>query len=436
MITMSEYVERRKQLMNKMGSTGIAILPAATEIFRNGDTVYPFRQNSDFYYLTGFDEPDAVGVLSPGSAAEYILFNRIRDPEREIWDGPRAGQEGACETYLADRAYTIESFEEHLPQLLLGKQTIYYTFGINKLFDAILERAINKIRSQIRAGLQPPLAIVDIAFLLHEMRLIKSANEIALMRKAVRISADAHRKAMSICHPGMYEYELEAALVYEFKKQGAMSPAYNTIVGAGKNTCILHYVLNNEKIAAGDLVLIDAGAEYQNYASDITRTFPATGKFSHEQKAIYEIVLECQTALIDHIKPGVRWTDAQEKVIKIITEGLVELKILRGSIDELIASKAYLPFYMHRVGHWLGLDVHDVGSYKVRGEWRKLEESMVFTVEPGIYISPNIPNVDKRWHNIGIRIEDNVLVTQAGCEILSMDIPKKIADIEAIVGKS
>ncbi len=434
MIKMAEYANRRKKLMRKIGHKGIVILPAAKEVYRNGDATYPYRQNSDFYYLTGFHEPDAVLVMVPEhKQGEFILFNRIRDREHEIWDGVRAGQEGAVNDYHADAAYPIAEFNNMLPELLAERDAIYYPLGTHPDFDKQLLQAINKVRGKVRNGMQPPLAFMDITLSLHEMRLFKSDAEIALMQKAVDITGLAHVRAMKKCQPGIYEYELEAELEYEFKRHGARFCAYSSIVGAGKNTCTLHYVDNDQMIADGDLVLIDAGAEYKNYAADITRTFPANGKFSAEQKDIYEIVLASQLAAIKTIKPGTAWEKAQDVIVKVITQGLLDLGILKGKLDMLLEKKAWLPFYMHKSGHWLGLDVHDVGRYQVDGKWRSLQTGMALTVEPGIYISADIPGVKDRWHNIGVRIEDDVLVTDKGCKVLSEKIPKTIADIETLM---
>lgn len=436
MIKMTEYAKRRQRLMKQIGPTGMVILSAASEVPRNGDAVYPFRQNSDFYYLTGFAEPEAVLVLAPRrKEGEYILFNRVRDRAREIWDGPRAGQEGACKDFLADQAFPMADLPRLLPALLDGRQTIHYTLGLNKSFEAVLFEAVNTLRAKIRSGVQSPFSFSDIAPTIHEMRLFKSPAEMALMQKAVDITAKAHLRAMRACQPGTYEHELEAELMYEFQRHGARFSAYSSIVGAGRNSCILHYVSNNARIADGDMVLIDAGSEYQNYASDITRTFPANGHFSSEQRAIYDLVLAAQLAAIKAVKPGAVWTAPQEIIVKIITQGLIDLGLLKGRLDSLIEQEAYFPFYMHRSGHWLGLDVHDAGRYKIGDKWRKLESGMVLTVEPGIYISSDIPGVPKRWHNIGVRIEDDVHVTAKGCEVLSEDIPKRADVIEAIMEK-
>lgn len=434
MIKMSEYAKRRKELMKQIGPTGIVILPSAREVHRNGDALYAYRQNSDFYYLTGFEEPESVLVLAPKrKEGEFILFNRVRDRNHEIWDGPRAGQEGAVKTFQADQAFPFSELTTMLPDLLVGRETIHYPLGINRQFDKLLMQAMNHVRAKIRGGMQSPSTFVDIAPSLHEMRLFKSDAEIDVMQTAIDITNKAHVRAMKMCKPGMNEYQLEAELMYEFQRHGARYPAYNCIVGAGRNSCILHYINNNQKMADGDLVLIDAGAEYQNYAADITRTFPVNGKFSGEQRAIYELVLDSQLAAIKSVKPGALWTTAQTIIVKIITQGLIDLGILKGKLEDLIEKQAYFPFYMHRSGHWLGLDVHDVGRYRIDNKWRTLQPGMMFTVEPGIYISADIPGVHKRWHNIGVRIEDNVLVTDKGHNVLSQKIPKTVAEIQAMM---
>jgi Xaa-Pro aminopeptidase len=384
--------------------------------------------------LTGFSEPEAFVVLAPGrKEGEYILFNRARDRDREIWDGPRAGQQGARKTFLADQSFPVDEFEIMLPTLLAGREAIHYPLGLNRQFDKTIMQGVNRVRAQVRGGVESPVAFFDIAPSIHEMRIIKSADEIALMRQAAIISASAHLQAMFICEPGMYEYQLEAELMYQFVRNGARSPAYTSIVGSGRNSCILHYIANDKKIQNGDMVLIDAGCEYQNYASDITRTFPANGKFSGEQRAIYDLVLESQLAAIKTVKPGASWMAPQEAIVKILTEGLIDLGILKGRRDSLIEQQAYLPFYMHRSGHFLGLDVHDCGRYRVNNKWRKFEAGMALTVEPGIYISADIPGVAKRWHNIGVRIEDDVVVTARGNDVLSKDVLKAADDIEAIM---
>jgi Xaa-Pro aminopeptidase len=434
MVTMAEFAKRRKELMQQVDSDSIIILTAAPSVYRNHYHEYPYRQNSDFYYLTGFEEPDAVMVLVPKRKnGEFILFNRVRDREKEIWDGYRAGQAGARDIFGADEAFPIQELQQKLPELMEGRKLIHYTLGLDQHYDNIVIAAVNQLRGKIRSGVQSPLAIVETGSTLHEMRLIKSPDEIALMRKASEISAAAHIRAMKFCKPGVNEFQLEAEITHEFQRNSARFCAYTPIIGSGANTCILHYNQNNQTIKNGDMVLIDAGCEYQYYASDITRTFPANGKFSAEQKAIYEIVLAAQLAGIAAIKPGVEWPTIDEISVKIITQGLIDVGLLTGKLDDLIEKRAYFPFYMHRSGHWLGLDTHDAGSYKVKDQWRKLQAGMVRTVEPGIYISADIPGVDKRWHNIGVRIEDDVVVTANGCDVLSRDLPKTIAEIETIM---
>ncbi len=436
MIKMNEYAKRRQQLMQQIGSSGIVILKAANTRYRNHYHEYPFRQNSDFYYLTGFNEPEAVLVLAPKrKEGEFILFNRTRDREKEIWDGHRAGQDGARENFGADEAYPIQELEKRLPELLLGRENIHCMLGACQNFDKVLINAVSNVRAQIRNGIAAPIAFVDIRPSIHEMRLIKSPAEIALMRKAAEISADGHIRAMQFCKPGMNEFQLEAELTHEFQRQGARAHAYTPIVGSGANGCILHYITNDQPIKKGDLILIDAGAEYHYYASDVTRTFPADGRFSAEQRAIYEIVLAAQLAGINAVRPGAEWHQIENVVTKTITQGLLDVGLLKGKLDDLIEQRAYFPFYMHKSGHWIGLDTHDVGRYKVDDQWRKLEAGMVRTVEPGIYISADTPGVPKSWHNIGIRIEDDVLVTDTGNEILSAAAPKKIDDIEALMAQ-
>ncbi len=434
MIKMTEYEKRRKQLMQKIGSKGIVILPSTPAARRNSDCEYIYRPHSDLYYLTGFEEPETVLILAPKRTdGEFILFNRTRDRAREIWDGHRAGQTGACDVYGADQSFSISELEKMLPELLEGREEIHYALGNDKVFDQTLLDALTKARGKVRSGLNAPMVLMDITETLHEMRLIKSPAEIALMRKAAEISAQAHIRAMKFCKPGMNEYQLEAEIVHEFQRNGARHCAYSSIVGSGANTCVLHYINNDQVIKNGDLILVDAGSEYHCYASDITRTFPANGKFSTEQRAIYELVLKSQLAGIKAARAGAAFPVMQNAIVKIITQGLIDLGILKGRLDELIAKEAYFPFYMHKSGHWLGLDVHDVGRYKVNGKWRTLQPGMVLTVEPGIYISADIPGVHKKWHNIGVRIEDDIVITAKGNDILSKNVPKQIADIEALM---
>ena len=436
-ISKKEFARRRKNLMSQMEPDSIAIVPAAGEKIRNRDADYPFRQDSDFYYLTGFSEPDAVLVLLPGRKhGQYILFCRDRDPTMELWNGYRAGPEGACIDYGADDAFPISDIDDILPGLLEGRERVYYAMGRHAEFDRKVMQWINVLRSQARNGAHPPGEFLDLDHLLHDLRLYKSAAEIRVMKKAGQISAAAHIRAMQTCKPGLAEYQLEAEIQYEFGRNGARFAAYNSIVGAGDNGCILHYVENKDTIKEGDLVLIDAGCELEHYAADITRTFPANGQFSKEQKALYELVLKAQLAAIKTIKPGNHWNQSHDATVKVITKGLLELGLLKGTVSKLIESEAYKDFYMHRAGHWLGMDVHDVGDYKVGDEWRVLEEGMGMTVEPGIYVSPHNKKVAKKWRGIGIRIEDDVVVTKEGCEVLTKDVPKTVKEIEALMAAS
>ncbi len=433
-IPKSEYARRRKVLMAEMEPNSIAILPAAPMYIRNRDVEHIYRQDSDFQYLSGFPEPEAVIALIPGREhGEYVLFCRERDPARELWDGLRAGQDGAIAEYGADDAFPIGDIDEILPGLIEGRSRVYYAIGSNQEFDHRLMEWINTIRSKARQGAQPPNEFVALDHLLHDLRLYKSANEVKVMKRAAEISAHAHIRAMQASRAGLYEYHLEAELDYEFRKGGAKMPAYGSIVAAGKNACILHYRENDAALKDGDLVLIDAGCEIDCYASDITRTFPVNGRFSPEQKAIYELVLAANEEAFKHIAPGRHWNEAHEATVQVITAGLVELGLLEGDVDELIAAEAYKPFYMHRAGHWLGMDVHDVGDYKVGGEWRVLEPGMAMTVEPGIYIAADNQDVAKKWRGIGVRIEDDVVVTRTGCEILTGGVPKSVAEIEQLM---
>ena len=433
-IPKSEYARRRKALMAQMEPNSIAILPAAPVYIRNRDVEHVYRQDSDFQYLSGFPEPEAVMALIPGREhGEYVLFCRERDPERELWDGLRAGQDGAISTFGADDAFPIGDIDDILPGLIEGRERVYYAIGCNQEFDHRLMEWINHIRAKARLGATPPNEFVALNHLLHDMRLYKSAAEVKVMKEAAEISARAHVRAMQASRAGLYEYHLEAELDYEFRKGGAKMSAYGSIVAAGKNACILHYRENNAPLKDGDLVLIDAGCEIDCYASDITRTFPVSGKFSPEQKAIYELVLKANEEAFKFIAPGRHWNEAHEATVRVITAGLVDLGLLEGDVDELIASEAYKPFYMHRAGHWLGMDVHDVGDYKVGGQWRVLEIGMAMTVEPGIYIAPGNDKVAKKWRGIGVRIEDDVVVTKKGCEILTNGVPKTVAEIEALM---
>ncbi len=434
MISSSEYDRRRRDLMSLMAEDSIAIITAAPERTRSRDTHFPFRQDSDFQYLTGFPEPEAALVLIPGrEQGEFVLFCRDRDPAREIWDGYRAGPAGACERYGADDAFPIGDIDEILPGLLEDKQRVYYAVGKDQEFDRHLTGWINDIRSRARTGASPPAEFVDLDHLLHEMRLFKSAGELKLMRESASISARAHCRAMGACRPGLREYQLQAEIEHEFAMAGASFPAYSSIVGAGANGCILHYVENGGSLRDGELVLIDAGCEYQGYAADITRTFPVNGRFSPEQGALYQIVLDAQLEAIGRVRANGYWNDAHDATVEVITRGLAQLGLLKGSVPELVESGAYREFYMHRAGHWLGMDVHDVGAYKVDHSWRLLEPGMVMTVEPGIYVAPDNPRVAKKWRGIGIRIEDDVAITSAGVEVLTSGVPKEIKDIERLM---
>ncbi|TDJ35460.1 MAG: Xaa-Pro aminopeptidase [Gammaproteobacteria bacterium] len=428
-----EFTKRRRQLTRMMESDSIAIVPAASPKLRNGDADYPYRQDSDFYYLTGFAEPDSVMVLVPGRGhAEYILFCRDRDPKAEAWDGPRAGTDGAVEEFGADDAFPIADINEILPGLMEGKERVYYNVGRNPDFDRKIMSWVNSIRAKIKNGAHVPGEFVSLDYLLHDMRLYKSRAEITAMRKAARISAEAHRRAMMECEPGMQEYELEALFLHTFRSHQAY-PAYNSIVGGGPNACILHYTSNSDTLEDGELVLIDAGCEYDFYASDITRTFPVNGRFSKEQRAIYDVVLKAQKAAIDKIKPGNHWNEPHEAAVRAVTSGLIKLGILKGTQRQRIKDESYQKFFIHRTGHWIGMDVHDVGDYKVGDEWRVLEPGMVGTVEPGIYIPTGSRGVAKKWWGIGVRIEDDVLVTRDGHDVLSKDIPKEVDEIEALM---
>lgn len=432
-MNIKEFARRRKRLMQMMDKDSVAILPAAPIRMRNRDVEYQYRPDSDFFYLTGFDEPEAVMVLVPGREhGEYILFCRENDPVMETWNGPRAGQDGAIEEYGADDSFPIDDIDDILPGLLENKSRVFYTMGIHKDFDSRLIGWVNRLREQTRAGIHTPGEFVAIEHHLHDMRLYKSSYEVTRMRKAAKISAKAHIRAMQACKPGMNECQIEAELQHQFGIQGARFPAYSSIVGGGKNSCILHYVTNSDVLNDGDILLIDAGAELECYASDISRTFPVNGTFSKEQRALYQLVLDSQYAAIEQVQPGNHWNEPHEAAVKVLTKGLIKLGLLKGTPAKAIKDESYKKFYMHRTGHWLGMDVHDVGDYKIDEEWRVLEPGMVLTVEPGLYVAP-MKGVAKKWHNIGIRIEDDVLVTKTGHDVLSKNAPKEIDEIEALM---
>lgn len=423
--------------MNVMDEDCIAIVPTAPPRNRNRDVEYPYRPDSDFYYLTGFSEPDAVAVLAPGRPqGEFILFCRERDPEMELWNGARVGLEGACSDYGADDAFPISDIDDILPGLLETRSDVYYAMGYYQDFDQRMLNWVNKLRTRSRAGVNSPAQFVALDHVLHDMRLYKSRAEIKTMTRAMEISSSAHRRAMGACRPGINEYEIEAELVHEFMRAGGRNVAYPPIVAGGANACVLHYTENTARLNDGDLLLIDAGVEYDYYASDITRTFPVNGKFTKEQRAVYELVLEAQLAAIDKTRPGNHWNDPHEAAVRVITEGLVDLGLLKGRVSTLIKKDAHRKFYMHRTGHWIGMDVHDVGDYKIEGEWRVLEPGMVMTVEPGIYIAGGEKSVAKKWWNIGVRIEDDVLVTSDKPQVLTKSAPKRIEEIEALVGSA
>ncbi|MGH8326292.1 MAG: Xaa-Pro aminopeptidase [Steroidobacteraceae bacterium] len=435
-ISREEFARRRRQLMRIMGRDAIAVVPAAPVRQRNSDVEYAYRQDSDFYYLTGFGEPEAVAVLVPGRAqAEYVLFVRDRDPQREIWDGRRAGTAGAVRDYGADDAFPIDDIDEILPGLMENRARVFYAMGTHPEFDQRVVGWVNQLRTQARNGRHPPLEIVALDHVLHDLRLYKSRAEIGLMRKAARIGAAAHIRAMRACRPGRNEYEIAAELLHEFHLHGA-DISYQPIVGGGPNACILHYRENDQPLASGDLLLIDAGCECECYASDITRTFPVNGRFSAAQRAIYEIVLEANLAAIAKVRPGNSWNDAHAAAVRVVTQGLKRLGLLKGRVAALEREGAYRRYFMHRTGHWLGMDVHDVGDYKVGDEWRVLEPGMVLTVEPGIYISSTPRGVAREFRNIGIRIEDDVLVTRDGAEVLTAAAPKDPAEIESLMAAS
>ena len=429
-----EFAARRKRLMHLMGADAIAILPTAPERTRNRDVDHPYRPDSDFYYLTGFPEPEAVAVLVPGRPqGEFILFCRERDPLMETWHGRRAGLDGARERHGADDAFPISDIDEILPGLLENRARVFYTMGLSAEFDRKVVEWLNRLRQQSRAGIHTPGEFVALDHYLHDMRLYKSRGEIAVMRKAAQITARAHRRAMQTCRPGMAEFQIEAEILHQFMSEGARSPSYPSIVAGGDNGCILHYTENSDVLNDGDLLLIDAGCELECYAADITRTFPVNGRFSPAQRAVYDIVHEANLAAIEEVKPGNHWNQPHEAAVRVLTTGLVKLGLLKGRVPKLVKDEAYKRFYMHRTGHWLGMDVHDVGDYKVGGEWRVLEPGMVLTIEPGLYIPLGSKGVAKKWQGIGIRVEDDVLVTASGHEVLTRDAPKSADDIEAVM---
>ena len=434
MLSPTEFAQRRAALIKQMVPNSVAIIAAAPERMRNSNTEYAYRQDSYFWYLTGFAEPEAVAVLvADGGRGQFVLFCRDRDKTMEIWNGIRAGQEGAMRDYGADAAYSIHDINKHLPRLLENRERIYTNLGASTVFDQQVMGWVNEVRAKVRQGINAPTAFTQLTSLLDEMRLIKSDAEIATMRESASIAAKAHVRGMQAVTPGMWEYQLEAEYLHEFMRHGARFPAYNTIVGGGANACILHYVENNQVLNEGDLVLVDAGCEWQHYASDITRTYPVNGRFTAPQQALYEVVLAAQLAAIAAMQLGQPYYSGHEAALRVLTQGLCDLGLLNGEVNELIETRAYADFYMHGTGHWLGIDVHDVGSYRQHGEGRALKKGMVFTVEPGVYVAADNTQVEEKWRGIGIRIEDNVVMTDHGPEVITADVPKSVADITALM---
>ncbi|MBI3937002.1 MAG: aminopeptidase P N-terminal domain-containing protein [Betaproteobacteria bacterium] len=429
--TSKVHGERRLRLARAMGR-GVAIVPTAPERARSRDSHYPYRFDSYFHYLTGFGEPEAVLVLVAGAHAASTLFCREKDQEREIWDGFRYGPQAARATCGVDAAYPVSRLDELMPGLIADQPALFYPLGADELWDSRIVGWLNAVRGQARSGVAAPAVIQDVRALLDEMRLIKGADELALMRRAAAISAAAHQRAMRVVRPGLAEYEIEAELLHEFRRSGAQAPAYAPIVASGASACVLHYVQNDGVLNAGELLLIDAGCELEGYASDLTRTFPVNGRFSAVQKDLYELVLAAQAAAIAEVKPGNAWIRPHEAAVSVLAQGFIDFGLLAGSLEQVIETEAYKRFYMHRTGHWLGLDVHDAGDYKREGKWRALEPGMVLTVEPGCYIRPG-EGVPERFWNIGIRVEDDVVVTVSGCEVLTGAAPKTVAGIEALM---
>ncbi len=428
---LSVYAARRARLAAAMGQ-GVAVLATAAEHLRNRDSHYPYRYDSYFYYLTGFTEPEAVLVLLAGEKPRSLLFCRPRDPEREIWDGFRYGPEAARERFGFDEARPIAALDEALPQLLENQSAFFFPLGADAEWDARAMRWLNAVRLRSRAGVTAPQRLQDLRGLLDDMRLVKDEHELAVMRRAARIAAAAHRRAMQATRAGRTEYEIEAELLYEFRRNGAQFPAYSPIVAGGTNACVLHYVANDAPLRDGDLLLIDAGCELDGYASDITRTFPVNGRFGGPQRAVYELVLEAQRAAIAAVRPGKAWNEPHDAAVRVLAQGMLDLKLLSGTLEEVLQKETYKRFYMHRTGHWLGLDVHDAGEYRAGGQWRPLAPGMALTVEPGLYIRA-AEDIPPALANIGVRIEDDVVVTAQGCEVVTSEAPKAIADIEALM---
>ncbi|OIQ86696.1 Xaa-Pro aminopeptidase [mine drainage metagenome] len=431
MTDISHFQHRRQQLLHRMGG-GVAVIPTAAEAVRSRDSHYPYRFDSYFYYLTGFAEPESVLILLSGAQPKSILFCRDKNLEREIWDGFRHGPEGAREFFGVDEAYPISRLDELAPQLLANQARLYYALGADAAWDGRVSAWLNGLRGQARIGISAPAEVSDVRALLDDMRLIKSPEEISTMQRAATISCGAHRRAMLATRPGRMEYEIEAELLHEFRRHGAQSPAYHSIVAGGANACVLHYVFNNAQLRDGDLLLIDAGCEVDGYASDITRTFPVNGKFSGPQKDLYQLVLAAQVAAIAAIRSGAGWNAPHDAALGVLAQGLVDFGLCRGTPQAVLESGDYKRFYMHRTGHWLGLDVHDAGNYKHGDVWLSLEPGMALTVEPGCYVRP-ADDVPRHFWDIGIRIEDDVIVTAAGCDVITADAPKTVAEIESLM---
>jgi Xaa-Pro aminopeptidase len=421
--------------MRRMQPHSVAIIPAGREATRSNDTNYRFRQDSDFFYLTGFEEPEAIAVIKPGETHEYVLFVRPRDPEREIWDGRRAGVEGAKSDFGAQEALPIDEFDAKLPEILDDAEILYYRLGVNRELDDRILREIGRMRAVNRKPIHPPHTIIDPATIVHELRVIKSSEELEIMQTAADIAAEAHCEAMKAARPGMREYEVEALIEQIFRRHGAAAPAYTSIVGAGANATVLHYINNDGELHDGDLLLVDAGAEYKGYASDITRTFPINGRYSKPQREIYDLVLKAQMSCVDMVRPGVTHEQLKQHSIEVLTEGMVELGLLQGEPEQLIKDKQYEKFYMHGLGHMIGIDVHDVGRYYYGKESRALEPGVVMTVEPGIYVAPDTKDVPEQYLGIGVRIEDDVLCTNNGPRVLTTKVPKQAEEIEALMAQ-
>ena len=437
---LAPFAARRTRLLQRMAAQGggLAVIPTAPEQVRNRDSHYPYRADSYFHYLTGFDEPEAVLVLIAGNQstpAQSILFCREKDADKEIWDGFPWGPEAARTTFGFDACYPIAGFDAKLAELLCDQPALWFSLGHDAAWDARIGAALNAVRAQARAGKLAPAQLIDVRTALDDMRLIKDDTEIAVMRRASTISAGAHRRAMRAARPGVHEYEIEAELLHEFRRHGCQAPAYSSIVAGGANACILHYVGNDRPLRDGELLLIDAGGELDGYASDITRTFPVNGKFSGPQADVYALVLDAQSAAIAAIKPGATFIAPHDAAVRVLAQGMLDLGLLHGSLDGVIESEAYKRFYMHRTGHWLGRDVHDAGGYRSGDDWPLLRPGMMLTVEPGCYIRA-AADVPAAFHDIGVRIEDDALVTEQGCDIITHEAPKSIAEIESLMAEA